>query len=58
MPKQIDPSRYEVVTQEDPATGDLLIPMPPELLEQMGWKEGDQFQFDIDDKGHIIIQKV
>lgn len=48
---------YEVITQEDPETGDLFIPLPPPLLEEMGWKEGDNVEFNIDDKGHIIIQK-
>ena len=51
-------SRYEVTTQEDPETGDLLLPMPPELLKELDWKEGDELQFDIDDKGRIIVRKV
>jgi len=51
-------SRYEVIMQEDPETGDTLIPLPDELLKQLGWKEGDDIQFDVDDKGRIIIRKV
>lgn len=50
--------RYEVITQEDPETGDLLIPMPPQLLKQMGWKEGDELDFQIDDNGKIIVKKL
>ena len=50
--------RYEVITQEDPETGDLLIPMPPQLLAEMGWKEGDQLDFQIDDKGKVIVKKL
>lgn len=50
--------RYEVITQEDPETGDLLIPMPPQLLKQMGWKEGDQLDFQLDDNGKIIVKKL
>jgi hypothetical protein len=50
--------RYEVITQEDPETGDLLIPMPPHLLREMGWKEGDQLDFQLDDKGKIIVKKL
>jgi len=26
---------YEVITQEDPETGDMLIPIPPSLLKQL-----------------------
>jgi hypothetical protein len=50
--------RYEVITQEDPETGDLMIPMPPELLRQMGWKEGDELDFSIDEKGKVIVKKI
>jgi hypothetical protein len=58
MSRKLDPSIYRVITQEDPETGDLLLPLPPELLEEMGWKEGDNLQFDLDDKGRVIVHKV
>jgi len=61
MPKQ-NPAqqnmRYEVITQEDPETGDLLIPLPPQLLAEMSWKEGDELDFQIDDQGKVIIKKL
>jgi hypothetical protein len=50
--------RYEVITQEDPETGDMLIPIPPDLLKELGWKEGDDVDFSIDDKGRIILKKI
>lgn len=50
--------RYEVITQEDPETGDVLIPIPPHLLEELGWKEGDDVDFSIDEKGRIIVKKI
>lgn len=28
-------------TEVDPETGDLLIPIPPEILAHFGWKPGD-----------------
>jgi hypothetical protein len=49
---------YEVITQEDPETGDMLIPLPPQLLRDLGWKEGDNVDFSIDDKGRIILKKL
>jgi hypothetical protein len=49
---------YEVITQEDPETGDMLIPIPPHLLKELGWKEGDDVDFSIDDKGRIILKKL
>lgn len=48
---------YEVVTQEDTATGDVLIPLPPELLAQLGWTEGTEVKFEFDDKGRFIVSK-
>ena len=50
--------RYEVITQEDPETGDMLIPIPPQLLIELGWKEGDDVDFSIDEKGRIILKKL
>lgn len=48
---------FEVITQEDPETGDLIIPLPPQLLKSLGLKEGDELDFEVDDKGHIIVTK-
>ena len=49
---------YEVVTQQDESTGDVLIPLPPELLKQLGWNEGTEVKFEFDDKGRFIVSKV
>jgi antitoxin component of MazEF toxin-antitoxin module len=35
----------------------MIVPLPPILLEQLGWKEGDDITFSIDDKGHVILSK-
>jgi hypothetical protein len=51
-------TRYEVITQEDPETGDLLMPIPPELLRELGWKEGDEIEFGTDDSGNYILKRV
>jgi hypothetical protein len=49
--------RYEVITQEDAETGDLIIPLPIPLLKQLGWKEGDDVEIGIDDSGQIFLKK-
>lgn len=49
--------RYEVITQEDPETGDLVLPIPPPVLEQMGWKEGDQLKIEIGPNGELYLSK-
>ena len=49
--------RYEVITQEDPETGDMIVPIPEPILKQMGWKEGDEVDFSITETGEIILKK-
>jgi hypothetical protein len=32
---------WTVKLEEDPETGDLILPLTPDILRQMGWDEGD-----------------
>ena len=48
---------FEVITQEDPETGDMLIPIPPQLLKDLGWKEGDEIDFSINENGRMVVKK-
>lgn len=32
---------WTLEVKEDPETGDGILEFPPELLERVGWKEGD-----------------
>lgn len=50
--------RYEVITHEDPESGDMIIPLPPQLLRELGWKEGDNIDFQIDENGKVIVKKI
>jgi len=56
--KHNDNVTYEVMTQEDPETGDLILPIPQELLDKMGWKPGDNLEWVQDDKERWILKKV
>lgn len=49
--------RYEVITQEDPATGDLILPIPQPVLDSLGWKEGDDIEFEIGQDGTIYMKR-
>jgi hypothetical protein len=49
---------FEVISQEDPQTGDILLPLPPELLGALDWKEGDTLDFKRDDQGRWVITKL
>jgi len=47
---------YEVITQED-ENGDLLLPIPDEVLKQLGWKEGMEIEVDIDSNGNLYLKR-
>lgn len=49
--------RYTVTVEEDPETGDLVLPFPPELLNQMGWDFGDTLIWDEQKDGTFTIRK-
>lgn len=55
MPKK-DEKRYEVITQED-NNGDLLLPIPPEVLQKLGWKEGDTIEIAKGPNNEIILKR-
>lgn len=40
---------WTVTLEEDTETGDLVLPFTTEMLEQVGWKEGDTIEW-IDNK--------
>ena len=62
MESSIDPSKLQpniekksettwvISLEEDPETGDLVMPLPDELLETQGWKIGDTLVWDFDQK--------
>lgn len=49
--------RYEVITQEDPDSGDVIIPIPEPILRQMGWKEGDDVEVGLNQDGSLFLKK-
>lgn len=49
--------RYEVITQEDPETGDIIIPIPEPILKRMGWEEGSEVEVQIDELGRLFLKK-
>ena len=51
-------NQWTVTLEEDPETGDLILPLPQELLDLEGWIEGDKLDWTTNEDGSIIIQKV
>ena len=48
-------NNWTVTVEEDPATGDLLLPFPPDLLSQMGWAEGTELFWIDNNNGSYTI---
>jgi len=38
---------YETILQEDPETGEAIIELPKEILDHMGFVEGDEITWEI-----------
>lgn len=49
---------FVVTLEEDPETKDLLMPFPTDLLSQMGWAEGTDLWWQVQDNGTVTITEV
>lgn len=36
---------WTVTVEEDPETGELILPLPQDMLDMQGWKEGDTLEW-------------
>ena len=50
-------NNWTVQVEEDPNTGDLLLPFPPDLLSQMGWAEGTELWWTDNEDGTVSIRE-
>ena len=48
---------YTVILEEDPETGDLILPFPEDMLKEVGWKEGDTLDWEDNKDGTFSITK-
>jgi len=39
--------KYTITLEEDLETGDVVLPFPPEVLEELGWVEGDTLLWNV-----------
>jgi antitoxin component of MazEF toxin-antitoxin module len=46
------------VTLEEDESGDLIMPIPDEIMEAMGLKIGDELSFEMNDDGSVSFQPV
>jgi len=48
---------WTVTTEEDSETGDIILPLPDDMLEQMSWEEGDTLEFKDNSNGTFTLSK-
>jgi hypothetical protein len=48
---------YIVTLEEDPETGDLVLPLPEKLMEETGWKTGDTLDWKDNGDGTFSMTK-
>lgn len=47
---------WTVILEEDPNTGEVILPLPDELLLELGWTEGTEIQW-VDNKNGTFTLK-
>ena len=52
-----NPYSWTVEIEQDPVTGELMLPFPPDLLSQMGWSEGTDLSWIDNENGSFTIKK-
>lgn len=50
-------TNWIISLEEDPETGELVMPLPPELMTAQGWEIGDTLTWNIDDEGTVTLTK-
>ena len=63
-PSNIDPkfertseTTWIISVEEDPVTGELVMPLPPELLEAQGWVIDDELTWEFNEDGTASLTK-
>ena len=46
-----------VTLEEDPETGELIMPFPEGMMEELGWQIGDTLVWTVRDDGSLILNK-
>jgi len=57
-PSDEQPARWTVTVEEDPETGELILPLPADLLTTQGWVDGDTLEWKEGENGEWYLSKV
>jgi hypothetical protein len=56
--EQTSETTWIIELEEDPETGEVIMPLPDELIASQGWAIGDVLEWDIDEKtGELSLKK-
>ena len=55
---KLRPPPRVIELETDPATGDLILPLPDDMLEEVGWKPGDTIKWTDNKDGSWTMSKV
>ena len=47
--------KYEELFHDDPETGEIILTIPQEILDEKGWTEGTKLKIEIGDQGSLIL---
>jgi hypothetical protein len=50
-------THWTIKVEEDPATGELILPFPPDLLSSVGWDEGTVLVWEEMNNGSWLLKK-
>jgi hypothetical protein len=48
---------WTVALAEDPDTGELIMPIPQEIMDELGWQIDDALVLDTDENGFLTLAK-
>lgn len=51
-------SSWSISVEEDPETGELILPFPAEFLAEKGWKDGDTLSWIDNQDGSWTLEKI
>jgi formylmethanofuran dehydrogenase subunit D len=48
---------YSTIVEDAPdGSGDAILSFPDEMIEELGWKEGQKLDISVDEHGRIILK--
>ncbi len=58
LPSKDEVKKWSLPVQLDGLSGDLYVNLPDDLLEKVGWKEGDMVEYVPSENGFYVMRKV